>query len=373
LRFTEVDVSGLLDPLFTDAKITSPSLSSAPEDQTSHESHDLAAIKTYRYLRIGMLVAVVGLTYSVLEEYFKPGVGCFLGSLSGYYYTPVHSVFISVLVAVGLALIVIKGRTALEDVFLSLAGVMAPIVAFLPTTDDPNGACRPQMLQVGNYLPVVKPFGSGSSKLDKTFSDSSILNNLHALVFAGFAAIVLVGAGVFIQSRLNSASMTEYTKGTRNNFIIGVVIVGTIWGLIEFDYKWVYQQHAKAACAMFVFIAAAALTNCVVGSRKMNKTWVDRFYVISYGAIGILMLSAGAVFLIFYYELGYRSWLGGHLVLAVETVGFLLFFIYWAVQTVERWNETVLPKNALTGEDGVSATTADQLDLESVLDPMTLK
>ena len=122
---TEVDVSSPLDPIFTGATIKSKSL---PKQGTlagqgmpgppPYQGHDISAIKTYRYLRIGMLVAVIALASSILEEYWKPGVSCFMGSISGYYYTPIHSVFISVMVAIGVALIVIKGKTATEDALL---------------------------------------------------------------------------------------------------------------------------------------------------------------------------------------------------------------------------------------------------------------
>jgi len=133
------------------------------------------AAKTYNYLRLGMLAAVAALAYSIIEEYRQPGAHCFLGSVSGYYYTPVRLIFIGVMVSIGFTLIVIKGRTALEDWFLSLAGIMAPIVAFLPTSDDTKGACRRDMLNIGHYEPA-----SGSR-----FVPVSINNNLHAFVFAG--------------------------------------------------------------------------------------------------------------------------------------------------------------------------------------------
>ena len=89
-----------------------------------------------------MLVAVVALASSIIEEYLKPGVGCFMGSISGYFYTPVHSVFISVMVAIGVAGRSSSRAAALEDAFLSLARMMAPIVASRPTTDDAHGPWR---------------------------------------------------------------------------------------------------------------------------------------------------------------------------------------------------------------------------------------
>ena len=117
-------------------------LATVEEDhrQPAEQGYPLSARKTYRYLRIGMLVVVLTLGYSVLQE--RRASGCWLGSISGYYYTPVGPVFVGMMVAVALALVVIKGRMV-EDVFLTLAGFMAPVVAFLPTTDPTLGANYP--------------------------------------------------------------------------------------------------------------------------------------------------------------------------------------------------------------------------------------
>ena len=88
------------------------------------------AQKTYRYLRIGLIGAAVMLAAAVVIERWH--VDCWQGSISAYYYTPVRAVFVGALVAVGLSLIVIKGEGH-EDVYLNIAGMLAPVVAFVPT------------------------------------------------------------------------------------------------------------------------------------------------------------------------------------------------------------------------------------------------
>ena len=107
---------------------------------------------------------------------------CLMGSVSGYDDTPVRPVFIGMMLVIGIALVVIKGRTAFEDACFSIAGLMAPVVAFIPTSDDLGGACRAQMLAIGHYQPSDY---SG-------FIPASINNNLHALVLAGAVTIVLL-------------------------------------------------------------------------------------------------------------------------------------------------------------------------------------
>jgi hypothetical protein len=272
-----------------------------------------------------MLAAVAALGYSLIEEYRNPKISCALGSISGYYYTPVRPVFVGVMVAIGLALIAIKGRTPIEDMCLSLAGMMAPIVAFIPTSDDLHGVCRSQMLAVGHYQPDQ---GGG-------FIPASISNDLHALVFAGYAAIILMVIAILV-SVLRTKSTTEYTKSFWYNLGGGFafVVIGTI--LLHWGYGWVLDGHARAACAMFAFLAAAAGWNCWCGFRYGHTS---PWFASIYGVVGAAMIASGVVFILA--RAHNRSSLGGHLVLAIEAVEITLFVIFWATQTIERWNETV--------------------------------
>ncbi len=307
-------MAGSYHPIFDGASVTTP----------THPAHDVATLRTYRYLRLGMLAAVAALAYSLTKEYRQAHVHCFLGSISGYYYTPVQPVFVGVMVAIGLALIAIKGRTWVEDACLSFAGMMAPVVALIPTTDDLNGVCRTQMLAIGHYRPAV----SGS-----LFVPAAINNNLHVLVFAGTAAIILFLVAVGIQRLANGpASMSQYTTGTWISLLVGVAVVGLGWVLLHWGYGWVLQGHARAACAMFALLAAAAITNCVVGWNED----ASKYCAVLYGIVGALMIISGVVFLI---ARGSSS--SRHLVLYIEATEIALFLAFWAIQTVQRWNETV--------------------------------
>ena len=88
------------------------------------------AIKTYRYLRVGMIGAVVLLAASISIEIVK--AGCAQTSISAYYYTPARAIFVGAMFVVGVSLIVYKGRTPWEDNWLNVAGMLAPVVAVVP-------------------------------------------------------------------------------------------------------------------------------------------------------------------------------------------------------------------------------------------------
>jgi hypothetical protein len=100
---------------------------------------DVATRKTYRYVRIGMVGATVLLGTPVLIEHNTVEPACWQTSISAYYYSPVRAVFVGALMAIGLSLIVIKGSTWPEDVCLNVAGMLAPVVALVPTAD--HGTC----------------------------------------------------------------------------------------------------------------------------------------------------------------------------------------------------------------------------------------
>src|SRR5262249_34911333 len=85
-------------------------------------------VKSYRYLRLSIVVILLSLMAAVFIE--RAHVACWQGSISSYFYTPVHSMFISALVVLAVSLIAIRGCTVFDDVALDVAGVLAAIVAF---------------------------------------------------------------------------------------------------------------------------------------------------------------------------------------------------------------------------------------------------
>ncbi|ACZ31111.1 hypothetical protein Xcel_2093 [Xylanimonas cellulosilytica DSM 15894] len=108
-----------------------------PSDRAFRE--DSAAL-TYFYLRVGIIVLVGLLTVAVLREDRAPANGVALGSISASWYTPVQSVFVAVLVGAGAAMVALRGR-GIQEPLLNLAGLFAPVVAFVPTPEPVQGPC----------------------------------------------------------------------------------------------------------------------------------------------------------------------------------------------------------------------------------------
>ena len=119
----------------------------------------LAAVKTYNYLRIALAALVLLLYTAVVLEWWAAG-RCLQTSISAYYYTPVHAVFIGVLVTMGVCLVALKGNTDGEDVLMNLAGMLAPGVAFIPTPGAEQCSSAPLLdpdipAGVANNMPAL--------------------------------------------------------------------------------------------------------------------------------------------------------------------------------------------------------------------------
>ena len=183
---------------------------------------DVAAVKTYRYLRISMVGAVVLIGVSVLIE--RSNVDCWQTSLSAYYYTPVRAIFVGMMMSIGLCLIVIKGSTPWEDATLNAAGMLAPIVAVVPTTDV--GVCWSQS---PGRLPVDDDGNLASWVI------ANIDNNITALLITGIAGLLVAAVIASIATR-NVKAITEVGDvGMRLGllaamvFLLGGAVLFVVW------------------------------------------------------------------------------------------------------------------------------------------------
>ncbi len=276
---------------------------------------DDAAIKTYRYLRIGIVGVVLLLGVSVMVERSK--MDCWQTSISAYYYTPVRAIFVGGLMAIGLCLIVIKGSTAWEDAFLNVAGMLAPVVALAPTSD------------VGNCWSIqVSPLPKSTDGQLAPWVTANIDNNITALLIAGIAGLVVAAIIAMIATRDLFAVAQVGDAGTRRGLLAAMVLLLLGGALFlawdDFDTR----AHGYAAILMFVALAAAVIANAVEHRRGGNALWF-RWYA----AIGALMVVGGLA-------LGFLGGEWRHCILVLEMTEITLFAAFWLVQTAEHWGET---------------------------------
>lgn len=294
------------------------------------------AIKTYRYLRISMIMTVVLLVASIGIERSK--VSCFQTSISAYYYTPVRAIFAGSLMVIGFALIVIKGRGTFEDTCLNIAGMLAPVVALVPTGDigaKGEGDLKEEMFRCSPSQPLPRPVTEGSpeevAKAKAAFEDvvkAIVEANFYALLIAG-ALGLLVAVVVALAMKFGWFGVTEpVEKGTVVSLTITALLLAGGWAWIRNSEDFFTAAHAPAAYAMFGFLFLAV-------AGKAWEHWKDsrKIYLGWYVVVGLAMF-AGLAIPVF-------SLFGEHAVFALEAWEILWFALFWLVQTIERWNEEV--------------------------------
>jgi len=283
------------------------------------------ARETYRYLRIGLMGAAVLLAASVLLERLL--VDCWQGSISSYYYTPARGVFIGVLVAIGLSLIVIQGKGA-EDICLNTAGMLAPVVAFVPTRNV--GEC---WSVEPNPLPLEPSPVPGEPDVLAGWVVANVDNNVGALVITGLAGLAFMY--VLFSVKRGPAEAFRVTHGdspTRISLWIAAGVIAVTGLALLFWDGFADHAHNIAAVGMFAFLAVAAWLNA---SRDATGRYVTLYRAVAGG-----MVSSAVVILGLALALGDR-W--DHSILVLEGIQIALFALYWAAQTKEHWDEEVAP------------------------------
>jgi len=262
---------------------------------------------TYRYLRWVMVAALVALFLSVLIQSLM--AGCWLGSVSAYYYTPARTVFVGALIVFGSALIAYKGRAPEEDVALNFAGYMAIVVAMVPTTED-------------DLCPA-----SGFGQTKDAVGDA-VLNNVWSLIGITAIALSLLLARWWLHDRKSVVSNAAPRITRIRTRVVAVVcitvLVGELWYFLVNPDFFMERSHG---------IAAITMVAGLVGVMIFNASIVDHVaavYRVGYWALAaLLVLLAGAVLLVS----------EPHLILFLELVVFGVFVAYWIVQSIEMWRE----------------------------------
>jgi hypothetical protein len=287
---------------------------------TSKLASDHAA-KTYRYLRIGILGATAMLLASVSLEMIE--TKCFLTSISAYYYTAARPVFVGALLAIGLALITIKGDRK-EDLALNVAGMLAPVVALVPIRSFDK---------VGNCL-VRDPLRDADPEVLEAFLDLSVGNNMSALLWAGVGGLV-VTVVVLFKGRKTPSMLIRTLRGPRSSSeresLVDLILFASLAAVFASWFaflrvSFIDRAHLVSAGGMFVALAVAALVCSKYASGWHRKT---------YRWIGIAMIVSIPV-------LALSSFVFNWWILVLELIEIALFAAFWAVQTIERWDEKVV-------------------------------
>ncbi|GAA1671349.1 hypothetical protein MMUR_47970 [Mycolicibacterium murale] len=271
---------------------------------------------TYRYLRIGLVGAVVFLAVSVAIT--TATTGRWQPSISAYFYTTSHAALTGALCAVGLGLIAYKGSTATEDVLLNSAGFLAFIVALVPTARPP---CAGTPASCGLWLPEL---GNATA---------AVPNNLTAL-----AAATAVGIAFYAAVRgIDPAPQPRWPAphpaqgwvwlARAAQAVLVLAGLGVLWRWPAVFVEW---AHDVAAIAMFAAIIAVVAHYAWYSARRPKRPGagprkITQAYVVIVGVMTIALVAAALL-------------QPGGVVLIVEAILVTGFAAFWCVQTVDLWD-----------------------------------
>lgn len=272
-----------------------------------------AARLTYRYLRVS--VAVMGLLLFVGIGLDASSGGERFGSISGYFYSPVRSLFVGALVAIGPALVAIKGRPGWEDMLLDLAGMVIPVVALVPAPRDLGQAVC----------------GAGIERCVPPDLVGAVVNNVTALAVMGVP--LLVFAWWTGRRALGGPALPGLLTAT------GAYLMLVVW-------FWAWRQtflvaaHDVAAIAFFLLTAAVAWINGRgVQTRTTARVLTPMHYAHAYRVIAAVMVTT-LVAAVAGWALGSAgAWTPPFgWVFVVESMLLAAFIMFWLLQTAENWD-----------------------------------
>ena len=283
-------------------------------------SHPLAIVKlmsstaastslerTYRYLRIGVAGTVVAIFVAVAQAAATFG---WLTSVSDYYYTPARDVFVGALVAASLALFALSGR-GVERALLDAAALFAPLIALVPTTLSPGVVPGVAVECVARCFPA----------------------EYEADASAGVVVYLVLGTlTVAVAVLLIALRQVSLAAVWPSLVIAGVVLLvaAVTWTFTrEAFLEW---AHFVATIAFFALFAAVAARNAFPRRDPAPAPVFRGLYVAIAAGLSVVLVA----YALLLPQAGGR---GIPIVLVAEGVALILFFAFWVVQGVEKWND----------------------------------
>jgi hypothetical protein len=276
--------------------------------------HSESTIRTYLYLRVGLVALAVFLGASLVIE-LAFGDTEWQGSISAYYYTPVRSAFVGTLVAMGVCLIAIKGRDRpREDLMLNLAGMCAPVVALVPT-------------------PLEDASCGGATRCVPAAYVPGVVNNVEALLVVGALGLLF------------AARTVRRDSNERGDLVaLGLAAAGLVgfalWFALGRD-SFLNYAHYGTAVPMFGLIVGVALVNAthvddfVDSGGTLAMGHINTFQR-AYRAIAYFMgVVIGGALVLFVVRAATGSEPFSHWVFVVEALLLAAFTTFWILQTVQ--------------------------------------
>jgi hypothetical protein len=293
------------------------------------------ALRTYTALRLGSVGVIAVLTVAIIREYDTAG-HCLQGSISAYYFTSVQSVFVGTLLTLGLVMIVLWGKTAFEDGVLNLAGLLAPVVAFVPTKDT-------------NKCGLTDATGGGVTTTQE--KHDVIKANYDAITNNMFAYLAVVGAIIVVVAVVGAVAYAKQWEAITLHpvaFWAPLALALVFWLFIGYKFlnalPWIRENaHEFSAKTMFGLIILVVLNVGVQKwSGKHETNGKQPRWAFAYWTLAALMLIGAVAIPALAESLGDQF--DSHRTFWLEAWEIGLLAVFWGLQTADRWKEGAPPR-----------------------------
>ena len=282
---------------------------------------------------VGLLIALaVAVTYQSVQQ------NSVLPSISAYYYTPAQAIFVGAIIALGVAMIALRGLDDIEDIILNLGGMFAPVVALVPTSRGEDfratvKACRTADVSVLTDRAPTKFDCPTVISLEAATRDN-VQNNITALLIAGGLGLLAASAFALV-GPMGSHADTGHAESKAKwglGLAAGLYLVVLLAFVVNIDW-FIDHAHYVAATSLFLAIVGVVVANArrkdpaetptVAQMAKREGRWY--FY------LAVTMVAAFIVLAVLVYTDAIS-------VFVLEAVLIGLFAVFWVGQTVERWD-----------------------------------
>lgn len=317
-----------------------------------------AAVRTYTMLRLSMIGVLIALAISVvIATKQEDGSWCWQPSISAYYYTPTRAVLVAALVTLGTCMIVLWGKNRWEDASLNLAGLLAPVVAFVPTSDaNYCGVAKEKLSEQAETSDAAALTAQKQVDALITATHRAIDNNVQTLAWiVGLSLLALLVLALQEKSTIvpRSPSHTRWVSDPSFYFPWGLALLALAAGVVTYNANndWFYDNaHGWSATTMFVFIIIVVVANAYIqwkarASRlppedQTKAPRIDQLnrWARAYIGVAALMVLAPIVVLLTK-RIASVGWFDDHWVLVLEATLIALFVVFWILQTLDRHGE----------------------------------
>ncbi|RBY87431.1 hypothetical protein [Blastococcus sp. TF02A-26] len=306
---------------------------------------DDTLVKSYRYLRLAMVGLLLFLAAAVLRQTVAQEWEI-LSSISAYFHTPAQSAFVAALVGLGVCMIALQGTTRREDAVLNVGGMLAPVVAIVPTARDGDFRRTKEVCENARAAAFGVPSEADCPRVRalEEASEASVATNMWALLVIGFIGLF----AAYLLSR-KGRRWSERSRTTRRALLVAgalwLLAAGTFWFRRD---DFIDAAHWVAAVGLFLAIIVVVVENAlrspgpgslgtmtprqriravVTAAPSVRHPYpVLALTMVAVGIVGLLLVAGGALSVF---------WLEAALI--------ALFAVFWGYQTKERWDDDPAP------------------------------